>query len=76
MSLRGTRSRLASLTQGLRRDWDETKRQWHDERSREFEQRYLAELFAAVERAAAAMESLDQLIEKVRSECEHDSGHP
>lgn len=75
MSLRGTRSRLVALTQNLRRDWGETKEQWHDERSREFEQRYLAELFAAVDRAANAMEALDKIIGKVRSDCEQDSGH-
>ncbi|MFN0066126.1 MAG: hypothetical protein ACKVYV_00675 [Limisphaerales bacterium] len=76
MSLRGARSRLAALTLNLRRDWDETQQVWHDDRSREFEQRYLAELFAAVDRAAAAMESLDQVIQKVKSECEQNIGHP
>lgn len=76
MSLRAARSRLAALTQNLRRDWDETQQVWHDDRSREFEQRHLAELFAAVDRATAAMESLDKVIQKVRRDCEQDTGHP
>ncbi|HMO64656.1 MAG TPA: hypothetical protein PKE47_05440 [Verrucomicrobiota bacterium] len=76
MSLLSTRARLVSLTQNLRRDWEDTKQAWHDERSAAFEQRYLAELFAAVDRAGTALESLDRLLQKVKSECEQDSRHP
>lgn len=73
MSLRSTRARLVSLTQNLRRDWEDTKQVWHDERSAAFERRHLAELFAAVDRAGTALESLDRLVQKVRNECEQDA---
>lgn len=76
MSLRSTRARLVALTQQLRRDWEDTRQAWHDERSEAFERRHLAELFAAVDRAGTALEALDRLMQKVRSECEQDARHP
>lgn len=76
MSLRSTRARLVALTQQLRRDWEDTQQVWHDERSEAFEQRHLTELFAAVDRAGTALEALDRLMQKVRSECEQDARHP
>ena len=70
MTLSGTKSRLVTITKELATRWDETKNCWRDAKSQEFEQRYLTELFANVERSVTALERLDELLAKVRKECE------
>lgn len=63
-------SRLETLTRELRLQWLQTKESWDDAKSREFEQKYLQELFAAVDRSVAVMDELDKLMSKIRKECE------
>jgi hypothetical protein len=70
MNLSGQKSRLTGLTRQLSLDWAETKSHWSDDRSREFETRHLAELFANVDRAALMLDKLEILLSKVRSDCE------
>ena len=61
---------LAIATKDLLLRWEETKQSWQDAKANDFEQRYLAELQGAVERAAPVFEDLDKLVTRVRSECE------
>jgi hypothetical protein len=70
MSMSGSKSRLAGATKELSFKWEQTKTHWRDARSLEFERRYLEELFAAVDKTITAMEKLDELLKKVRSDCE------
>jgi len=70
MSLAGNRSRLAAISKELSLRWLETKDQWKDAKSQEFEHRYLTELFARVDKTVTVIEKLDQLLTKVRSDCE------
>jgi hypothetical protein len=63
-------SRLETLTRELRLQWLQTKESWDDAKSREFEQKYLQELFAAVDRSVAVMDELDKLMSKIRKDCE------
>ena len=70
MSLSGSKSRLSSATKELSLQWEETKNYWRDTRSREFEQRYLQELFISVDKTITVIEKLDELLKKVRSDCE------
>jgi hypothetical protein len=63
-------SRLEVTTKDLRVRWQQTKEQWSDAKSREFEQTYLVELFASVDRAVGVIEKLDKLIAKIRKDCE------
>ena len=70
MNPSGIKNRIASITKGLATRWDETKNHWKDAKSQELEQRYLTELFANVERSVAALERLDELLAKVRKDCE------
>lgn len=70
MSLAGNRSRLAAVTKELSLHWQETKNYWKDAKSLEFERRYLAELFARVDKTVTVIEKLDQLLTKVRQDCE------
>jgi hypothetical protein len=70
MNLSGNKGRLVGLTRDLTNRWSETKNYWRDAKSEEFERRYLAELSASVGRTVLIVEKLDELLKKVRSECE------
>ena len=70
MNLSGNKGRLVGLTRDLTNRWSETKNHWRDAKSEEFERRYLAELSASVGRTVLIVEKLDELLKKVRSECE------
>lgn len=70
MSLGGNRSRLVATTKELSLKWDDTKNYWKDDKSREFEQRYLQELFAHADRAVTVIEKLDEILNRIRKDCE------
>jgi len=61
---------LAALTRDLLNQWEQTKESWRDDKSKEFESRYLVHLDAEVATALDAIEKLDELVSKVRSDCE------
>jgi hypothetical protein len=63
-------NRLAGLTNELRAEWEQTKQYWHDAKSQEFEQRFLHELFPAVNQAINQIESLERILAKLRHDCE------
>ena len=70
MSLSGSKNRLVAVTKELSNRWDETKNYWRDAKSQEFEQRYMLELFANVDKTVTVMEKLHELLTKVRNDCE------
>jgi len=70
MNPSGIKTRLASLTKGLATRWDETKNYWKDAKSQEFEHLYMTELLASVDKAVTVLEKLDELLAKVRKDCE------
>ena len=70
MNLSGNKSRLVGLTRDISLRWSETKNYWHDAKSEEFERRFMAELDASVNRAVLIVDKLDELLKKVRSDCE------
>ena len=70
MNLSGNKSRLAATTKELMLRWDETRNYWRDAKSQEFEHQYLLELRIQVDKAVTVIEKLDELLKKVRSECE------
>jgi hypothetical protein len=70
MNLSGNKGRLIGLTRELSLQWDETKNFWRDAKSDEFERKYMVELSAHVNRATVVLEQLEELLKKVRSECE------
>lgn len=63
-------SRLTGLTNDLWIKWSETKEYWRDMKAREFEQHYLGELRPAVDKTADVIDKLDQLLNKIRKDCE------
>ena len=70
MSLSGSRSRLAAISKELSLRWLETKYYWKDTKSQEFEQRFMDDLLARVDKTVTVVEKLDQLLSKVRKDCE------
>ena len=70
MNLGANRARLAALTKDLLLKWEETRNCWKDARSREFEKKYIEEIRARVDTTAAAIEKLDALLTRVRTDCE------
>jgi tRNA uridine 5-carbamoylmethylation protein Kti12 len=70
MNLSGNKSRLVGLTRDIMLRWNETKNFWRDAKSDEFERRFIAELDAHVNRTVLIVDKLDELLKKVRSDCE------
>lgn len=63
-------SRLSAVTKDLLAQWQQTKEYWTDVKSIEFERKYLEELKAGVDAAVTIMEQLDNLLTKIRKDCE------
>jgi hypothetical protein len=70
VSLSGSKSRIVGVTKELSLRWAETKDDWRDAKCQEFEKRYMQELFARVDRAVLVIEKLDEVLAKVRKDCE------
>jgi len=70
MSAVGSKGRLAAASKELALKWEETKNYWRDEKSAEFERKYLQELFVGMDKAISVIEKLDELLKKARSDCE------
>ncbi len=70
MSLSGNRGRLIGLTRDLSLQWEETKNYWRDAKSDEFERRFMAELSAQVNRTVMTLEQMEEILKRVRSDCE------
>ena len=66
----GNGSKLMAITKELSTQWQQTKEDWRDAKSQEFERQYMDELLASVDRAVTVIEQLDQLITKIRPDCE------
>jgi hypothetical protein len=70
MSAIGSKSKLIAAAKELSLKWQDTKTYWRDEKSLEFERRYLQELFINVDKAVSVIEKLDELLKKIRTDCE------
>ena len=65
-----SQNRLVGLTKELAAEWANTKQSWGDAKSREFEHRFLGELFTGVNQAVTNIESLERILNQVRADCE------
>jgi len=70
MSMSGNKGRILGLMRELSLQWDETKNFWRDAKGEEFERRFMVELSAHVDRTVKVLEQLEELMKKVRSDCE------
>ena len=66
----GNKGRLVGLTRDISLEWAETKNYWRDVKSEEFERRFMSELTVHVNRAVLVLDQMDELLKKVRSDCE------
>jgi hypothetical protein len=70
MSLSGSKSRMQGLTREISVQWAETHAHWRDAKSEEFERRYITELSYQVNRSMQVVDQLEEILKKVRSDCE------
>ena len=70
MNLSGNRSRLSAISKELSLRWRETKNYWKDAKSQQFERKYMDELFVRVEKTVTVIEKLDEVLTRVRKDCE------
>jgi len=70
MSTKGSAANIVQAAKDLSLDWEQTKTYWRDAKCLEFEKEYLAEIPNIVTRTITAMQELDALLGKVRSDCE------
>jgi len=70
MSLLGQKSRLTGTTKEIALLWADTRNYWHDAKSQEFDEKYMRELFASVDRTATIIDKLNEVLEKIKSDCE------
>jgi len=70
MNLSANKSRLTGVTRELSLQWAHTKTYWRDSKSAEFQKKYLQELFVNVDKTVLVIEKLDELLKKVRNDCE------
>lgn len=50
--------------------WEQTHASWRDQKSQEFAQQYLSELPYRISQAAEVIQELDEVMKKIRRECE------
>jgi hypothetical protein len=70
MNLAGNKRRLLGATKELSLRWTETREQWHDEKCREFHERYMQELFASVDRSVTIIDKLNEVLKRIQDDCE------
>jgi len=70
MSLSGSKSRMFGLTREITVQWDDVRAHWRDAKSEEFERRYITELTYQVTRSLQVVDKLEEILKKVRSDCE------
>lgn len=70
MSVKANAGKLTKSTKQLMLRWAETKHGWRDGKAQEFEKAYLASLPTSVDSVMRAMAEMDQVITRVRNECE------
>lgn len=70
MIIKSCASSLAQAAKDLSVEWRETKTRWRDGKAREFGEEYIDPIPPEVARAIEAMEELDRVLRRIRSECE------
>ena len=70
MNLSGNKAQLTGNTKELLLRWSETQNYWHDVKSREFDERYMQELMARVDKATTIIDKLEEVLQKVYKDCD------
>jgi hypothetical protein len=70
MSLIDSKGMLTHAAKDLFLRWEDVKRVWSDAQSQEFEKNYLAPLQQDVKSAQAALEQMNNILQRLASDCE------
>jgi hypothetical protein len=70
MNLSGQKAQITGATKELMLRWSDTKNSWRDAKSREFEEQYLLELQARVDKATTIIDKLEEVLKKVHDDCD------
>ena len=70
MSARSSAANLVQAMKDIKRQWEETTSHWRDVKSLEFERKYLEDMPDHIARAVGVMQEIDELLKRVRSDCE------
>ena len=70
MNPRSSAANLAQAAKDLSLEWQQAKAHWRDVKSIQFEKDYLDQIPQQFARAITAMEEIETLLRKVRSDCE------
>lgn len=70
MSVKSSRGSLAKAVRDLHVAWQQTENYWRDDKAREFDERYIAPLPDAINSASSIIEELDQILTRIRRDCE------
>ena len=70
MNPKASAANLVQAVKDLSAEWRVAGESWHDVKSAEFQREYLEQIPDFVTRARTAMEELEGLLRKVRSDCE------
>jgi hypothetical protein len=69
MSLSVSRNKLLSSLKELHMRWDRVQMEWDDVASRKFSEEFLAPLDGKVRATVSAIEHINEMVMKARSEC-------
>ncbi len=70
MSVMDSKGMLSKAFKELLARWEDTKSIWSDTQSHEFEKTYLVLIEQDVRSALGAMDTLDQILMKIKIDCE------
>lgn len=70
MSLAVSRNKLLASLKELHQRWDRIHMEWDDAASRDFTVEFLDQLDGKVRGTVSAMEKMNELVQKARSECQ------
>jgi hypothetical protein len=70
VSAKGCSSTLAQSAKNLSAAWQEAQAHWRDAKAAEFQREYLDEIPALIGKSREALEELERVLRKVRSDCE------
>lgn len=66
----GTSSNLETATRDMLAAWARTQDHWRDQKSRQFEETYLAPLPGLLAQSREALSNLDTILRKIKHDCE------
>jgi hypothetical protein len=70
MNLSGHKAQLTGSTKEILLRWSETKNAWRDTKCREFEDHYIQELMAQVDKATTLIDKLEEILQRVHKDCD------